>query len=172
MDKVKNHPQTGHIVHGHEAIESAQRLADRLGSEHEELTRRLQDLSVRARSGDPRECDAVWSDFATRLERHMAFEEQHILPRYEQAGAIEQVIADTLRSEHAALRGQCEHIGLDLQLHLASAEVIDGFLAALRQHAHRERETLDVWLVRAATAEAHKRAAESEVLSSWLLDIE
>src|SRR5579872_4716755 len=60
--------------------------AARLEEEHLGLQQEFDDLIARARTGDARCCDEVWSRFAQRLEDHMAFEERSVLPLYERSG--------------------------------------------------------------------------------------
>ena len=121
-------------------------LAGKLSDEHDGLEQWFLQLAERAATGDPRECDALWSNFAKKLENHMAFEEREIFPGYSQKGVVEASIVQLLLAEHAALREQLTTLGVDLQLHLTNAPVINAFIARLRDHARRERETVYPWL--------------------------
>lgn len=121
-------------------------LAAQLDAEHLRLEQWFLDLTDRAATGEPRECDAVWSDFARQLESHMSFEEREIFPRYAHRNGVERRTVAELAEEHAAIRKQVEDIGVDLQLHLTNAEVIAALLKSLREHARHERETLYRWL--------------------------
>lgn len=117
-------------------------LATKLDADHDQLERTYIDLTERAATGDCRECDCIWTDFARQLESHMAFEEREIFPSYAQKGHAEAANVERLLAEHAAIRSQLAAIGIDLQLHLTDAEVIGTLLQALRDHARRERENL------------------------------
>lgn len=122
--------------------EKENRTLAQLSEEHDQLERWFVTITERAATGDPRECDAIWADFTRQLESHMAFEESQVFPLYEQRGPAAASIAKELRQEHSAIRKTVDQIGLDLQLHLAAATVIESFLASLRSHAQRERETI------------------------------
>jgi hypothetical protein len=118
------------------------RTLAQLSQEHERLELWFAEIVARAATGDPRECDAIWATFVRQLENHMAFEEREVFPLYEQRGPVAAAIAKDLCQEHTDIRLFVEQTGIDLQLHLARAAVIDSFVAALRCHARRERETI------------------------------
>lgn len=122
--------------------QKATRTLAQLSEEHAQLERWFVEIIERARTGEPRECDAIWADFARQMESHMAFEESEIFPLYEQRGPAEAAAAKELRQEHAAIRQTIDQLGVDLQLHLARAAVIESFLSSLRRHARLERETI------------------------------
>lgn len=113
-----------------------------LSEEHSRLERWFVEITKRAATGDPRDCDAIWADFARQLESHMAFEESTVFPLYEQRGPAAAATAKELIQEHAAIRKTVEEMGIDLQLHLAAAAAIEAFLGTLRSHAQHERETI------------------------------
>ncbi|MFO0576252.1 MAG: hemerythrin domain-containing protein [Polyangia bacterium] len=137
--------------------ETAPPRAAQLSADHEQLERWFTELSMRAGTGEPRECDALWSEFTRQLEAHLAFEEQEVFPAYERKGPAEAARVQALRGEHAEIRRQADRLGLDLQLHLARADLIDRFLNSLREHAWNERMSIYPWLADAAaqTARVH-----------------
>jgi hypothetical protein len=122
--------------------EKATRTLAQLSEEHARMERWFVEIIERAATGDPRECDAVWADFARQMESHMAFEESEVFPLYEQRGPAAAAAAQELRQEHTAIRKTIDQLGMDLQLHLARAAVIESFLTSLRSHARLERETI------------------------------
>ncbi len=124
----------------HSAVET--RTLAQLSQEHERLELWFAEIVERAATGDPRECDAIWAAFVRQLENHMAFEESEVFPLYEQRGPAAVAIAKELCQEHKDIRLFVEQTGIDLQLHWARASVIESFVAALRSHARRERETI------------------------------
>jgi hemerythrin-like domain-containing protein len=139
--------------------------ASQLSDEHERLERWFVELTERAASGDSRECDAVWGDFARQLESHLLFEEKEVFPVYERQGPLAAALVRGLRKEHDAIRKQLDQLGVALQLHLTRAETIGRFLTLLRVHTRRERQTIYSWLAASAgrpalcslTAQAHSR---------------
>src|SRR5262245_54314948 len=120
--------------------------ARKLAGEHHELEAVFADVCERARSGDWRVCDEIWDEFGRRLELHMRFEEETLFPDYRRESAESARIVDALTAEHDTLRARLFQIGVDIQLHYMRAEVIEAMVAALRQHARREDETLHPWL--------------------------
>lgn len=135
------------------------RNASQLSEEHERLERWFVELTERAASGEPRECDAVWDDFARQLESHLSFEEQAVFPVYERQGPLAAALVRGLRKEHDAIRKQLDQLGVDLQLHLTRAETIGRFLTLLRVHARRERQTLYPWMAASAGRSASDSVA-------------
>ncbi len=120
--------------------------ARRLAGEHEQLDALFADVCERARSGDWRECDAIWEEFGRRVELHMRFEEETIFPEYRRESAESARVVDGLQAEHDALRARLFQLGMDIQFHFMRASSIEGVVATLRQHARREDETLHPWL--------------------------
>lgn len=141
MDKAQD-PQT------------AQRTAAQLSGEHEQLEQWFTELSMRAGTGEPRECDALWSEFTRQLEAHLGFEEREVFPAYARQGPAEAARVEALRGEHADIRKQADRLGLDLQLHLARADLIDRFLNSLREHAWNERASIYPWVADAGAETA------------------
>jgi hypothetical protein len=132
-------------------LDTGGRTAAQLSGEHEGLEKWFAELSMRGCTGEPRECDELWSEFTRQLEAHLQFEERDVFPAYERQGAKEAALVQELRAEHAEIRRQADALGLDLQLHLARADLIDRFLNRLREHAQNERASIYPWL---ATADA------------------
>lgn len=137
--------------------ETAPGEAAQLSEEHDRLERWFAELSMRAGTGEPRECDALWSQFTRQLEAHLAFEEQEVFPAYARQGPAEASRVEALRGEHAEIRRQADRLGLDLQLHLARADLIDRFLNSLREHAWNERMSLYPWLADASASTVRPR---------------
>jgi hypothetical protein len=120
--------------------------------DHVEFERKFADIRERARSGDWRELDAVWSDFAAAVTAHLAFEERDILPSLRFAGADERALVRRLEEEHAAIRQLLQDLGVQIQLHTIRAGTVDVFLQIMRDHAALENERIYPWL------EARERA--------------
>lgn len=137
--------------------ETGPRSAAQLSEEHEQLERWFAELSMRAGTGEPRECDALWSEFTRQLEAHLGFEEREVFPAYARQGPAEAARVQALRGEHAEIRKQADRLGLDLQLHLARADLIDRFLDSLREHAWNERRSIYPWLGDADAETARSR---------------
>ncbi len=118
------------------------RTLAQLKQEHVQLEKWFAEIMERAATGDPRDCDAIWNEFTRQLSAHLAFEERELFPSYEQRGPTEAELILDLRREHDQIRKTMERIGIELQLHVARAAVIDEFLALIHGHAVREAHSI------------------------------
>jgi hemerythrin-like domain-containing protein len=110
--------------------------------EHERLDRLFDEL-LSALQGDARaDVARLWSEFDESLTRHMAFEEQRLLPAFE---AVDPREAAALVAEHAQIRRKLLDLGIGVDLHLTRADVVNEFVELLRRHAQREDELLYRW---------------------------
>lgn len=110
-------------------------------------------LAQRARGGDWQECDQMWDWFSRDLEEHLRIEEERYFPRWVGERPEAAPTVAELRREHQAIRAQVAGLGVDIQLHEIRAERIEAFVAALRDHARREDQTLHAWLEERERAE-------------------
>jgi hypothetical protein len=117
-------------------------LGTLLAEHHRELDHCLAALVTRAQGGDPVQLRREWSTFERALQAHMDFEEAEILPDFARhdAGA-----ARTVLDEHAAIRAQLLELGMNLDLHLVSAERVEKLVEQLRAHARHEEQALYAW---------------------------
>jgi Hemerythrin HHE cation binding domain len=81
----------------------------------------------------------LWRRFEAALLDHMAVEERHLLRHFGQVRGEE---AAALRAEHAEFRRTLARLGADRELHPGD---LQGFVAALCDHARREDQLLYRW---------------------------
>ena len=120
--------------------------AAQLLDEHGRLQAQCADISRRAATGNCRECDVVWVDFTWQLAAHLAFKARATFPRYKPQGAPHFRTVKALRAKYATIREALAELEMDLQLHLARAEMEEIVLTFLRIHARCERDSLYPWL--------------------------
>jgi hemerythrin-like domain-containing protein len=114
-------------------------LRGALVTEHAELHRLFQDVLEAFRADARVEAGRLWNQFDRRLQAHMAMEEQHLLPVFEQVDAPE---AAALRREHDKLRNRLLQLGIGVDLHLTNQKQIEGFVEEFEAHARREDKLL------------------------------
>jgi hypothetical protein len=121
----------------------------------------MERLVVQAQGNDPIELRAGWTAFERELLLHLELEEAEILPgfaRHDPTGA-RAILAD-----HAEIRSALLEMGLNLDLHLLRAEVVEDFVKRLKDHARREEAALYPWAERHvafATWSSIKRSLEA-----------
>lgn len=76
-----------------------------------------------------------WKHFEAALLAHMNIEEDLLLPVLARSHPDE---AARIREEHASIRRDLDELGLGVELHLISADLIERFIEKLRAHAERE----------------------------------
>jgi hemerythrin-like domain-containing protein len=130
-----------------------------LARDHRELDQ-LFDALPNALRADARE-DALrlWAAFDDGLCRHMALEERHILPVLGQQDAEE---VARLSREHDEIRAKLAELGVDVDLHTISAQMVSDFIGQLRSHAQREEALAYRW------AEANLPVAEQQKIRTGL----
>lgn len=128
--------------------------------DHVELSRALADLADLAREGEVSALRAAFVVVEAELRRHLAFEEEQLLPRFAEAYPAE---AALLREEHGRIRRRLDDIGLALELHSLRAGMVDDFVALLRDHAEREQRLLYDW------SDGALRPPERHALFHWAL---
>ena len=113
-------------------------------ADHERLERAFQDIAERTATGEWRELDVAWDDFAKGLELHMRFEEETFFPALASwPGAAMEIAA--LLEEHAEFRQRMGSLGVAIQIHEVRKDEIAELLSRLRAHAAREDRTLYRW---------------------------
>jgi hypothetical protein len=135
MDAAINQPAT------REHTDSTS-LGTLLAEHHAELDQRLSALVTRAQGGDPVQLRGEWSAFEQELLAHLDLEEAEVLPAFARHdGAAALAVLD----EHAAIRAQLLEMGMNLDLHLVSAERVEKLVEQLRAHARHEEQALYAW---------------------------
>jgi hemerythrin-like domain-containing protein len=120
----------------------ARNLRRLLMHEHAQLDETFQAL-LNAFDADARvECAQLWSEFDTRLRAHMLLEEQSMLPAFAREHPAE---AERIRAEHRQIQQTLIDLGIGVDLHLARADLVEGFVALLRSHAASEDELFYEW---------------------------
>ena len=122
-------------------------LGTLLKEHHRELNDRFGQLVARSREGDPIDLRSAWTSFERELLCHMEIEEAEILPGFARQDAVG---ARAILAEHAAIRTALLQMGLDLDLHLLRAELVEAFVEQLKAHARQEEGTLYDWAERHA----------------------
>jgi hypothetical protein len=84
----------------------------------------------------------LWTQFERELTAHLELEERYMLPKFQELAPAE---AAALTREHAEIRTQLARLGVALDLHLARADAVDGFIGTLQRHAVREDALLYRW---------------------------
>jgi hemerythrin-like domain-containing protein len=116
-----------------------------LADHHRELDRMFGALVTRARGGDTFQLRQAWDAFERGLLGHLELEEREILPGFarDDAGGAKAIL-----DEHAAIRTALLELGVNLDLHLLRADVVEAFVEQLRAHARREEAALYPWATR------------------------
>jgi len=110
--------------------------------EHAQLEKTF-DALLAAFNADARiECAQLWSEFDTRLRDHMSLEEQSMLPAFAREHPAE---AERILAEHRLIQKTLIEFGIGVDLHLARADLVEGFIALLRSHAAGEDELFYAW---------------------------
>jgi hemerythrin superfamily protein len=117
-------------------------LGERLTHEHKALDTLYEEIANRVHCGDTAALDESWSALEERLLAHFAYEEAHLLPRFESVAPAE---ALRLREEHKEVRRALAETGIAIELHTVREEHIAEFLTLLRAHAAREEKLLYPW---------------------------
>ena len=110
--------------------------------EHACLEELFGELGGAFRTGDRDRCAALWNDFDSTLEAHLALEERLILPELAKVDPAE---AAALTREHAAIRTALGELGLGVDLHHTNAEAVERFIRVLEEHAKREEALMYRW---------------------------
>ncbi len=120
--------------------------ADHLRTDHLEFRARFADVCGRARTGDWRDLDDVWSALAKALREHLAFEEREMFEDYAAQDAGSRALIDRLREEHDQIRRDLDELGIEIQLKCIRAATIDAFVALMKRHAELENTHLYPWV--------------------------
>jgi hemerythrin-like domain-containing protein len=113
-----------------------------LMKDHARLEKLFQALVAAFRSGDRDEAAALWNEFESGLERHMALEDRLILPHFAKVHPAE---AAALVREHALIRNSVSELGIGVDLHCTNADTVERFVRALNDHAKREDNLMYPW---------------------------
>jgi hemerythrin-like domain-containing protein len=128
-------------------------LRARLVQDHQELDQLFQALLSALRADARDETGRLWAAFDDGLSRHMAVEEQEILPLL-RAHAPQEVVA--LCDEHDEIRAKLAEFGVAVELHEVCIPLVADFIEQLRSHAQREEALGYRW------AEASLPASEQQ----------
>lgn len=96
-----------------------------------------------------------WKHFEAALRAHLSLEEDLVLPTFERTYPLETA---QIRDEHASIRRELDELGLGVELHLISPELIDRFISKLRAHAAHEDAMLYERVDRELTPDERSRA--------------
>lgn len=113
-----------------------------LVKDHASLKKLFAELVGAFRAGDRDRCAALWNAFDSKLEAHMALEEQLILPEFAKVDPAE---ATALGREHVAIRAALCELGIGVDLHCTNVELVERFIHVLEDHARREEALLYHW---------------------------
>jgi hypothetical protein len=113
-----------------------------LSEHHRRLDDRFGAIVARAQGGDRDALREEWLVFERDLLDHLAREEAEVLPAFERFRPDE---VAKVRAEHESIRVSLLKMGVDLDLHLLRADVVEAFVTELRDHARREQELLYPW---------------------------
>jgi hemerythrin-like domain-containing protein len=106
-----------------------------LTRDHQELDQIFTSL-LEALQADARvEVSQLWTALDAGLNRHMAIEEQSVLPLLRQQDARE---ANALLAEHDEIRTKLTDMGIGIDLHEVVLQTVADFIEQLRRHARRE----------------------------------
>jgi hypothetical protein len=126
-------------------------LGPAMSSEHDEINA-LFDLTLAAfRRGDRDEAREAFTTFEQRLEAHLAYEDDVLLPSLRRDHPAE---AAELAAEHHRIRARLMELGVCVELHLARASWVAEFIDLLRGHARREDALLHRWASEPAPVDA------------------
>jgi hemerythrin superfamily protein len=113
-----------------------------LAGDHDRLDRELQSILTRAGGGDWQQLEGEWGAFQRELLGHLDAEEKHVIPVL---ARDRPVAAETLMSDHEAIRARLVELRVDLDLHCLRPERVAMFVELLRSHAEREEGMFYPW---------------------------
>lgn len=111
-------------------------------ADHREISVLFDEVVAAFRRGDRDEAAEIFTRFEQRLERHLSFEDEVLLP------ALQRVLPDeakTLSADHRLIRAKLSELGVGVDLHLTRATWVAELVEMLRAHASREDEILYQW---------------------------
>jgi hemerythrin-like domain-containing protein len=152
------------------ATEAQEGLRAQLTRDHQELDQLFASL-LDALQADARvDVARLWSAIDDGLYRHMALEEEQVLPLLRQHDARE---ADVLLAEHAEIRAKLAELGMGIDLHEIVVQTVRDFVEQLRRHARREDALAYRWaeqhLTAARQAEVHGALAAARTVRQRLM---
>lgn len=136
-------------------------LRERLARDHERLDQVFEQLLAALRADAREDVLRLWTLFDDGLCRHMALEEQYLLPELERQEPRE---AAWIARDHADMRAKLAELGVGIDLHQVPAELVADFIDELRQHALRE----DAIAYRWSEAEGHLAPSARQQLEAGL----
>ncbi|HUJ24700.1 MAG TPA: hemerythrin domain-containing protein, partial [Myxococcales bacterium] len=120
-------------------------VGDRLLHDHSRLDRLFGELLDQFAEGNRRAVRAAWVQLEDGLIAHMAAEERHLLPLFEEIDLRETL---ALQGDHVALRRMLAELAVAIDLDLVQADLARTFIDTLRAHARREEDLLYRWASR------------------------
>jgi hemerythrin-like domain-containing protein len=106
-----------------------------LTRDHRELDQLFDALLAALRADARDDALRLWSAFDDGLWRHMALEENELLPLMKQHD--EREVAALLK-EHQEIRAKLADLGVGIDLHEIPVQTVSDFVEQLRRHASRE----------------------------------
>lgn len=117
------------------ASEAGQSLLE----EHGQLDRLLDRLLNASDGIDSAVLQRTWTEFESRLARHLEHEETHLFPKAEKR---QPATVARLRREHAEIRNLVATLGVGADLHTLRRAAAEALVRLLREHANYEERTL------------------------------
>ena len=127
-----------------------------LSEEHQATHALCDDLIARAETGEWKMCDAVWDQFARRLEAHMQLEETELFPRFARTHPEQYFSVARFLEEHRDIRSEISRLGIAIQLHELRESSVRELVDRLERHAKSENRAFYPWCL---TAEMPRIAA-------------
>lgn len=117
-------------------------LREAMLADHAAISTTFDDVMAAFRSGNCDEAAAMFGEFERRLERHLAFEDEALLPALRRDHPEE---AAALDDDHRRIRVRLIELAIGVDLHLTRATWVAEFVEMLRAHAQREDALLYRW---------------------------
>ena len=95
------HPHTDHEY---------QTVSGYLSHDHDVLDAMLEDVALMVADGELERAEHHFADFAVKLRRHIAIEEELLFPEFERATGLVQGPTAVMRQEHVAIQRELEAI--------------------------------------------------------------
>ncbi len=125
-----------------------------LRGHHTRLIGLFQSLVAEAKKDDRSKLREMWTAFEGALLAHINAEESELLPLYAKAHPP---AAAALFEDHRFFRRALTDFGVDLDLHLMRADLVESFIRRLRDHAMSEDGGLYAWAAQAVPVEVQDR---------------
>ena len=120
-------------------------LRERLVRDHARLDQVFDELLAALRADARDDVLRLWTLFDDGLCRHMALEDQFLVPELARDEPRE---AARISRDHSEMRAKLAELGVGIDLHQVPAELVNDFIDQLRQHALHEEAIAYRWTER------------------------